>query len=176
MPIFDVPIECSDGESTYTDHKYICAKIWEEAIQIVIQVRGFDDKERFKVFDTNKDGKPYRWEEMPPGWRIFEIMQPVPLRIIAHGLSAPLDINELMSRPVLPLDSKQAEWIWNKSDRFEWWWYMGNYYVFCSYTPGDSNVIYIGKFFDYELKEYHDRLTAGGWSVERMPNLSYKEE
>jgi len=168
MPLYDVQVEIHDGEHEYNQHHYVFCKDIKEAQDAVIRDLSFNDKHFFNIETCPIGGEPISWIEVPPGYRIYKIGTIEEAKIRVLGLTSSLDLTELMHRPVLPLDTKSAEWIWSKGDCFEHWWDMGEYYIFLSVAPGDSEHVYIGTFDTWELSSQIESM-EDTWKMDKEP-------
>lgn len=166
MPIFDVKINIHDGEHEYIQSHYVYCKTEEEAQNKMISHLDFNNKTYFKIVDRDSNNKPNAWEEKP-GYRIYEIESVGKAKLNALGFNdIDIDLTSLFQYPVLPLNKKSAEVVWTKDDDcYEYWWYMGMYYVFLSITPADSDPVYIGTFESIDVKEQTQKMEDGGWKI-----------
>jgi hypothetical protein len=167
MSLFDVNIEIQDGEHEYIQHHYTFCKDIKEAKDSVVRNLNLNN-ERYFVKEYGIDGCVIGWTEASPGYRVYKIGSINEARITALGLSASINLTELMRRPILPLDTKSAEWIWSRGDCFEYWWSMGEYYVFLSITPGDSERVYIGAFNSGGLTNQIENM-KDTWHLDKEP-------
>jgi len=168
MPLFDVNIEIQDGEHEYIQHHYTFCKDIKEAEESVVRDLDLNDEQYF-VKEHGVDGCVTGWTEVSPGYRAYKVGTVEEARITAIGLSSSLNLTKLMHNPILPLDTKSTEWVWSKGDCFEYWWDMGEYYVFLSITPGDSEHVYIGTFDSWELATNIEGMKEEDWHIDREP-------
>lgn len=171
MPIYSVPVTIHDGEHEYLDDFYVFAKDEKDAMRKAMENFSFNDEQFFGVEEEDENGNPKTWVEKH-GYRIYEFESGASLfRLQVWGLNTHLDINELMRRPVLPLKSSDAEWVWFSPDNHHiFWWYMGEYYVWTEVAFEDTDQVYTGTFNSYELdKEYREMLKMG-FSATKHPD------
>ena len=167
MPIFDVQIEIRDGEHEYIQHHYSFCEDIKEAEELVVRDLDLNDEHYFEK-EHSIDGCITGWTEVPPGYRYYKIGMIEEARINVLGLSTLIDLSKLMRCPSLPLDTKSTEWEWQRGDDYEYWWDMGEYYVFLSITPGDSERVYIGTFSTLELASQVESM-EDTWHLNREP-------
>ena len=169
MAIYKAAITIHDGEHEYVEHRFVSQVSTKRVVQTIIKEFGFNQKKHFKVYETTTDGDPVAWEEVKPGYRIYEFGEDCvsPARISVIGLQSDLGLNELMNRPVLPLFSKDATWIWGISNQIEYWWYHGDYVLVAMFYPTrlskDDSCFSLTSFPYWDLKKHCDSMVENKW-------------
>lgn len=177
MPVFDVVTIIHDGEHEYMQHTYVYCIDWKTAIERTIRHLWLNDRKQYTIIDKDKDGEPIQWQEVSPGYRIIELDRAERnARLNVLGICAGgIEISQFMKRPVLPLSSKTADYRWESNQGgYEMWWFMGDYYVFAQWSPGDSELLYIGTFAIWELDDQFE--DKKDWRLEHGHRLTTGEE
>lgn len=126
MPIYEVSVEVHDGEHEYIQNNYVFCRDVDKAIKEVIELYEFNNKEYFRIYEHDpKTNKPIAWEGISD-YRIYGIENAREAKLSVIGLSNNLDLTQLMHRPVLPLFSVDADWIWQYDNEIAYWWQQGD--------------------------------------------------
>ena len=162
MTIYKVDVTVRDGESEYPFYEYVNATSPQKARDEVVKLFGFNRKNGgFKFLEKDK------WEEKI-GYRIYEIKPNIsPAQIYILGMRDAINLDELCKRPVLPLFSKDADWIWSISNQVEYWWYHGDYIVVAMYYPErlseNDSCLSITTFPYWDFKKHCDSMVENKW-------------
>jgi hypothetical protein len=169
MTIFCVQVTVHDGEHEYPFYEYVNTTSPEKARASVVKLYGFNKQSKnFKVIDHDVDGMATQWEEQV-GYRIYEIESVAPAMLHIDGITQTVDLSELMGRPVLPLFSKDTDWLWQKDNDVAYWWYMGDMVVevlklFHKISDNDSHIsILYWSYFD--LNKQAKAKEESGWKL-----------
>jgi len=161
MSVFQINLLITDGEFEYGDIHYVYALDADAAVKRFIKNMGYNDQARFLTYEFCEDTALGCWQENRPGYRIHTIEGVGPAIIFALGFKYPIDIAELMSRPILPADSMAADWIWRKRGKSIFWWYQGD--IVLQAEVLGINDISISVFSYFGIEKRKEDLISEKW-------------
>jgi hypothetical protein len=120
------------------------------------------------IVPDHEDDQITQWQ-MKGDYRVYKFEEISEARLYINGFSSSVNLTQLIHNPALPLKSSKADYTWKSNkDHYEWWWFMGDYYVFAEWGPGDSELMYIGTFPIWDLEScLNDKKD---WILEKGPN------
>ena len=168
MTIYDTVVSIHDGKAEYTQHHYTNTTSIEKAERSAIKNYGFNQKGHFNVHRRDKDGNPDVWEERL-GYRLYELEGTQPAKIYVDGMSNSIDLSELAGRPVLPLFSKDADWVWQFDNDVAYWWFHGDMVVevlkLGAKTSENDSCISILYWSYFDINKHTKAKSEAGWVV-----------
>jgi hypothetical protein len=166
MPLKRVTFEVTDGEYSYNQYEYVMALTDDEAIDRAIKQRCLNNKKMYNIEAKDKTGRPCRWLTKD-GYNGFQLSEVSDAILSVIGLHSPLYLNELMGRPILPLWSHRADWIWSHRNGREYWWYQGDIIIACNISNEPSQNIHIFNISYWDKDKIINAKLENEWTLDK---------